>query len=209
MRGDGVGDARILLLVERVIAAHHPLQLGELADHAAHEIGLGKNGGALGEVGVGADQRRDLPRQQAHALDALVLRCRASRGRRSPSASARGSGSITLRSWSKKNLASASRAAITRSLPATMALPPSFASRLATNMNRLASLSPFAEREAFLVRLHRGGEHLRRHRQKGLVERAHEHHRPFGKPGILGKQRLVLDQGKLLFLRAARGRLPE
>ncbi len=74
MSGDGVGHARVLLLVERVIAAHHPLQLGELADHDADEVGLGEDGGALGEVGIGADQRRDLARQHAHALHALVLR---------------------------------------------------------------------------------------------------------------------------------------
>ncbi len=66
--------SRILLLLERVIAAHHALQLGELADHPeADEIGLGEDGGALGEVGVGADQRRDLAREPPHALHALIL----------------------------------------------------------------------------------------------------------------------------------------
>ena len=56
MRGDGVGDRRILFLIQRVIAAHHPLQLGELADHAADEIGLGKDRRAFGQVGVCADR---------------------------------------------------------------------------------------------------------------------------------------------------------
>ena len=73
MRGDGVGDGRVLLLVERVVAAHHPLQLGELADHTAHEIGLGENCRALGEIRVGADQRRDLARKLPHALHPLIF----------------------------------------------------------------------------------------------------------------------------------------
>ena len=73
MSGDGVGDGRVLLLVQRVIAAHHPLQFGELADHAGQQIGLGQDGGALGKVGLGTDQRRDLARQQPQALDAVIL----------------------------------------------------------------------------------------------------------------------------------------
>ena len=74
MSADRVGDQRVLFLVERVIAAHHPLQLGELADHVADEIGLGEDRGALGEVGIGADQLGDLARQHAHPLHALILR---------------------------------------------------------------------------------------------------------------------------------------
>ena len=45
----------------------------------------------------------------------------------------------SLRSWSQKNFASASRARRTRSLPATIALPPSSASILATTPKRGAS----------------------------------------------------------------------
>ena len=44
------------LLVERVIAAHQPLQLGELADHPAHEIGLGKMAARSAIVGHSVDQ---------------------------------------------------------------------------------------------------------------------------------------------------------
>ncbi len=73
MRGDGVGDIRTFFLVERVVTADHPLQLGEFADHPAHQIGLGQNGGALGIVRLGADQRRDLASQQPHPLHALIL----------------------------------------------------------------------------------------------------------------------------------------
>ena len=73
MRGNGVGDLGVLLLLERVVAAHHPLQLGELADHAADQIGFGQHGHPLGVIGSGSDQRRDLPRKHARALDAVIL----------------------------------------------------------------------------------------------------------------------------------------
>ncbi len=55
-----------------------------------------------------------------------------------------------------------------------------------------------AKREAFLVRLHRRGEHLRRNLEKALVEGAHQHDRPFGEPRILGEQGLVLDKREAL-----------
>ena len=50
------------------------------------------------------------------------------------------------------------------------------------------------------MRLHRGGEHFGRHAEEILIERAHQHDRPFGQPGILGEQALVLDEGQLLVL---------
>ena len=42
MFGDRVGDPLALAVMERVIAAHDPLQFGELADHASRQIGLGE-----------------------------------------------------------------------------------------------------------------------------------------------------------------------
>ena len=50
------------------------------------------------------------------------------------------SSSVTLRSWSQKNLASLSRERSTRSLPSTIVLPPSRATLLATTTKRLASV---------------------------------------------------------------------
>ncbi len=71
MLGDGIGDLGCLAVMERVIAPHDALQLGELADHAGREIGLGEMRGALGERGVGAgNERRERPDQR---LDALHL----------------------------------------------------------------------------------------------------------------------------------------
>ena len=40
MVGDRVGDAGVFAVVERVIAAHDALQLGEFTDHAGREVGL-------------------------------------------------------------------------------------------------------------------------------------------------------------------------
>ena len=46
MVGDRVGDARVLAVVERVIATHDALKLGELADHPGREVGFRETGGA-------------------------------------------------------------------------------------------------------------------------------------------------------------------
>ena len=56
---DRVGDQPVLAVVQRVVAAHHPLQLGELADHAGHEVGLGERRGAPGKRRVGPHKRRN------------------------------------------------------------------------------------------------------------------------------------------------------
>ena len=54
----------------------------------------------------------------------------------------------------------------------------------------VGELLSLSQREAFLMRLHRGREHLRRHRQKFLVEGADQRHGPFGQPDILLEQAL-------------------
>ena len=107
------------------------------------------------------------------------------------------SSSGAFRSGSQKKRASDSRARMTRSLPATIALPPSFASMLATRMKRLASLrrcSRIAQHEAFLVLADGEADHLGRDLEERLVERAHQHDRPFDQPGDLLQQPGVLDQ---------------
>ena len=63
--------------MQRVVAAHDALQLGELADHVGHQVGLGQ---LRGLVGLRAPARRspsccaDRLGDRAHALDALALR---------------------------------------------------------------------------------------------------------------------------------------
>ena len=51
-----------------------------------------------------------------------------------------------------------------------------------------------AQHETFLVGPDGRADHLRGDFQKALVERAHQHHRPFHQPGDLFEQALVLDQ---------------
>ena len=109
------------------------------------------------------------------------------------------SSSGRFRSWSQKNLASDSRARITFSLPATICLPPSLAIRFDTQQEPVGELAGLRvlQREALLVVLHRRGQAFGRHGEERLVERAHQHGRPFGEAGVLGQQALVLDQLEL------------
>ncbi len=193
MVGDGVGDDFVLFLVERVIAAHHALQLGELADHAGGQIGLGEDRGALGEVWIGADECRDVARQHAHPLHPVILRAE-----------------LVV----EDDLAQLRHAVLEHHLavlvPEELGVgePRADHALIAGDDRRAAILGleigdhdeavgevvAAPEREAFLMRLHRGCEHLGRHVHEALVECAHQHHRPFGEAGILGEQRLVLDQ---------------
>ena len=87
--------------------------------------------------------------------------------------------------------------------------PPSLACRFDTSRKRLASflVRGVAQREALLVLLHRQHQAFGRHLEERLVEVPHQHERPFGQPGVLGQQRLVLDQGELVLL-GERARLP-
>ena len=116
---------------ERDIAADDALQLGEFAHRFRHQVGLGEMGRSRCFACVRAHELRKLPRQEFDAQGPLKLRpellmegnlaqkpVRPSNGR--------------SRSLSQKNFASESRARITRSLPAAMALPPSAASKLET-----------------------------------------------------------------------------
>ena len=74
---DGVGDVVAEPVVQRVVAAHDALQLGELADHVGQQVGLGQLRGlrrparaSASPPSCGADRLGD----GAHALDALALR---------------------------------------------------------------------------------------------------------------------------------------
>ena len=118
-----------------------------------------------------------------------------------PSATAISSSGF-FRSCSQKNLASDSRARITFSLPAMISLPPSLATQVGHQQELVGELARarMLEREALLVLLHRQHQALGRHRQERLVEAAHQHVGPFGEPGVLGQQRLVLDQRQLVLL---------
>ena len=87
-------------------------------------------------------------------------------------------------SVSQKWRASERRARTTRSLPPTILPPPSLASILATRTKRLAERARggIAQHEALLVGADGGADHLGRDGEECLVERAHEHDRPFHEP---------------------------
>ena len=165
--------SRVFAVMQRVIAAHDALQLGELADHAGGQIGLAQKRRALRFRPcrcIGADDLRDFAGQRFDALHALQLRAELGV---EDDAFEVGDAAFqrALRSWSQKNFASDSRARSTRSLPATISLPPSSASMLATTTKLLASLLVrVAQREIFLMRAHGGLKNFRRHIHEGLVD---------------------------------------
>ena len=80
-----------LAVVARVVAAHHALQLGELADHVGQQVGLGQLRGAIGLLRQrrAAELFADRARDRAHALRRARPACRACRGRRPCRAAAR------------------------------------------------------------------------------------------------------------------------
>ena len=84
---------------------------------------------------------------------------------------------------------------MTRSLPATIALPPSAASMLATRMKR-GELRRSAGRAARNISGCRGSwcGSLPAGWRGSSLERAHQHHRPFDEAGDLVEQAVVLDQ---------------
>src|SRR5690348_5366480 len=89
---------------------------------------------------------------------------------------------------------------MTRSLPATITLPPSVASILAVTMNLLVSLpvlGSLTTKHFWLLRIV-ARITSPRNRQEILLERAHQHDRPLDKAGDLIEQCLVLDQLKTL-----------
>ena len=107
-----------------------------------------------------------------------------------------------FRSCSQKNLASESRAAITFSLPAMICSPPSLGVRLDTSRNLLASLPVrgcFSEKHfwcCFMDSIRHSAGTSRNASSKLPISTS----RPFGEAGVLGEQRLVLDQGELVLL---------
>ncbi len=155
-----------LAVVLRVVAAHQALQLGKLADHVGGQIGLGESRGALG---VRPESAPIMPAMrvgelaQAGRRDRAACRACCDR-RRAPSFGTRAS-SRTLRSWSKKNRASASRARSTRSLPSMIARGSAVSRLLTTQEARDELAVAVGEREVFLVLLHRQDQALLRDRR--------------------------------------------
>ena len=60
---DGFGNKGVLIVMLRVVAAHHALQLGELADHAGHQVGLAEQRRGARQGRAGVHQWGDMPGQ--------------------------------------------------------------------------------------------------------------------------------------------------
>ena len=58
---------------QRVVAAHHALQLGELADHARHQVGLAQQRCGARQCGAGVHQRRDVLGQRLQPARPVTL----------------------------------------------------------------------------------------------------------------------------------------
>ena len=71
-----IGHVRAQAIIERVIAAHDALQLGEFADHVGDQIALGQQRGLIGLVSqcFPAKLLADGPGNRPHALHTLALR---------------------------------------------------------------------------------------------------------------------------------------
>ncbi len=106
--------------------------------------------------------------------------------------------SFVLRSWSKKNRASARRARSTRSLP-WMIAEGSAGARLLTSRKRCTRRPGLVgEREVALVRLHRQDQAFLRHREERGVERPGEDGGPLDQRRHLVQQRVRHDHRRVV-----------
>src|SRR5688572_33045680 len=70
---DGVGHVGIDTFGQCIVAAHDSLKLGEFADGAGDEIGLGQSRAKTCLVGVGLEQGCDLARKRLDSSYPLAL----------------------------------------------------------------------------------------------------------------------------------------
>ena len=197
---DRVGDRRRLAVVLRVVASHHALQLGELADHVGDEIGLREQRRAVGGGGVGAELRGDLPREEAEPVDAIRLRAELvvvddaaqpvdARGERLPAILVEEELRVGEPRAQHALVAGDDRRGIVRL-------------EVATSRKRWLSLpSRVGEREVFLVLLHRQDQALLRHREERRIEAARVDDRPLDQRRDLVEQRVGRDQRRAVRLR--------
>ena len=66
---DRVGDVLVFAHPKRMIPPHHPLKLGELADHFGHEVHLRQHCRAVGKLRVRTHLRGERFGKRRHALD--------------------------------------------------------------------------------------------------------------------------------------------
>ncbi len=193
MLGDGLGHRRRLALVERVIAPHDALQLGELADHAGHEVGLGEEGGtaraahlAAGDVGreLGGE-RLEARHLVAHAAEPGME----DEGRKLGHALLE----LDLAVLVPEELG-VRQARAQHPLVARGDRPAAVRGRDVGHDDEVLCQAAVLrlEREILLVRAHGGDEHLARQRHEGAVDRSNEGNRPLDEARHLVEQRRVL-----------------
>ena len=190
VRDDGIGEA-----FENIIPPHDALQLRELTDHAGDEVGLGEARGPFRHVRISADLRRQLARQRGDAVhlvgNAAQLFLEVDGGK-------------LLRHRLERHLAvivpeeariiepRREDAAITRSnrLAAIGCLDIRHHDKMRRKIARLR----VTHGEIFLVGAHGELDDFARQGEEIGVHVAEDDDRPFGKPGHLVQQALVLDQ---------------
>ncbi len=191
--------ALVLALRLGVVAAHQALQVGEFADHFGEQVGLAQLRGALGLGDVGADDGRELGGKRHDAGDALGLRAELLVEHdllelRQPVFQPRLQVGVVEELGVGQPRADDALVAGDDRLAAVGGF---FVGDQNEAVDQLGGLR-IAQHEAFLVGADGGADHLVGDRQEGLVERAHQRHRPFHQTGDLRQQALVLDQFEAL-----------
>ena len=155
------GGDRGFFACEREVAAHHALHFRELADGAGDEVGFARSAARR----LSFCRRRSVERFRRRGLRCVRrvrAGCRVWRGRRCPSVARRGIRASSSCPRPRKTWRRRGARAGTRSLPATMVLPPSVAHvRDDHELVRELAGRGVVEREVFLVRADGGADLLR------------------------------------------------
>ena len=199
---------RMFALQRGVAAAHQALRLGEFAHDFGRQIGLAQLRCAIRQLRIGAHKRRQGARQSADALDAFALRpklfvehdverlqfCKPLVER---------PGAVLLRDVIRQRrligLPEIQSVGQARAHHAGVAAGDRYSAVAGFNIGdeqELVRQSPIgmAQHEAFLVGANGGAHHFGGNVEKGFVERAHQHHRPFNKTRDFLQQAFVFNQ---------------
>ena len=187
--GHGIGQAGGL----GVVAAHDALQFGEFADHGRLQVGFGDPRRLFGIVRVGPNQGRDFAGQGGDAVDAVGLGAK-----------------LVVEGDVCQTCGHALHAHLFHRAQVVFPEEPGIRQAggqhlLVAFQDRGAVISGFgighgdealdppglgvAHREEFLMRAHRGLQHLRRQVDEIRADLAHQHHRPFHEARHFGQQR--------------------
>ncbi len=192
-----IGDGVRIAGGAGVIAAHDPLQFGELPDHGGRQVSLGQLRGGLRLIRISPHQRRDLARQRRDPLDPLGQR---------PQLRMEGHPLQLLRPDVEAGLQVLvpEEAGVIQTGRQHAAV--AGGQRLAAvgrldighhhEMRRQPVFRRIAHREIFLVHLHRQPDHLGRQAEEGRVHVAENGRRPFGQPRHLVQQTVVIDESQ-------------